>query len=277
MTIWPCAKMRSARCATGRGIAMLTLFLSIALTGCAPAPLVPPEAANPSTTPPATPVVTSPAAEATMTQTPPATGQATAVMPTPRPKVGPLTGTTLEAQARLDLAGRLGVLPAEIKVVSIQKTEMPTGSLGCGGTGDEANPGIIIGDEITLQAGGLEYTYRSDGQRLVPCSPAAFPGGRGPMWAAGSGPAQLQAQDRTVTDLSKKLGIAKNAVSVVEVESVEWPDASLGCPQPGAMYAQVITPGFRIVLEANGRRYEYHTGESAVTLCAVQPLPTANE
>jgi len=183
----------------------------------------------------------------------------------------------LEAQARLDLAGRLGVLPAEIKVVSIQKTEMPTGSLGCGDPGDEVHPGIIIGDEITLLAGGLEYTYRSDGQRLVPCSPAAFPGGREPALATGGGPAQLQAQDRAVSDLAEKLGIAKSAVSVVDVQSVEWPDASLGCPQPGAMYAQVITPGYRIVLEANGQRYEYHTGASAITLCAVRPLPTVNE
>jgi hypothetical protein len=34
------------------------------------------------------------------------------------------------------------------------------------------------------------------------------------------------------------------------------------------MYAQVITPGFRVVMEAKGHNYEYHTDEhSSVVLC----------
>jgi len=49
---------------------------------------------------------------------------------------------------------------------------------------------------------------------------------------------------------------------------VEWSDASLGCPKPGFAYAQVITPGYRIVLTAGQQQYEYHTDKSrAVVLC----------
>jgi hypothetical protein len=34
------------------------------------------------------------------------------------------------------------------------------------------------------------------------------------------------------------------------------------------MYAQVITPGYRVVLEAGGQRYEYHTDTGRfVVLC----------
>jgi hypothetical protein len=33
------------------------------------------------------------------------------------------------------------------------------------------------------------------------------------------------------------------------------------------MYAQVITPGYRIVLEADGKTYTYHTSQSHVVLC----------
>ena len=40
---------------------------------------------------------------------------------------------------------------------------------------------------------------------------------------------------------------------------MEWSDASLGRPQPGMMYAQVITPGYLVVLEADGQQYTYHT------------------
>jgi hypothetical protein len=162
----------------------------------------------------------------------------------------------------------LNVPADQVEVVSVEKTEMPVGSLGCGPTGGVEQPGIIIGDEIVLAAGGQEYTYRSDGRRLVPCSPAAFPGGREPASLAGSSSAELEAQTAALNDLAERLSVAKSAIKIVRAEAMQWPDASLGCPQPGMMYAQVITPGYRIVLEANGKHYEYHTGRGArVVLC----------
>jgi hypothetical protein len=69
-------------------------------------------------------------------------------------------------------------------------------------------------------------------------------------------------------DLARKLDLSISEMSVISVEAVDWPDTSLGCPQPGLMYAQVITPGFLIVLEAKGQSYEYHTGRTEqVVLC----------
>ncbi|MCX6030200.1 MAG: hypothetical protein NT169_13010 [Chloroflexi bacterium] len=166
----------------------------------------------------------------------------------------------VETQAALDLAGRLNVPAERVELISVNRTEMPTGSLGCGPTDGVGQPGLIIGDEIILRAGGLEYTYRSDGRRLVPCSPAAFPGGRDSQPLAGSRPAEFNAQNAALDDLAQRLGIAKSGIQVIQAEAVEWPDASLGCSKPGRMYAQVITPGYRIVLEAAGKRYEYHSG-----------------
>lgn len=69
-------------------------------------------------------------------------------------------------------------------------------------------------------------------------------------------------------DLARRLEIPITEISVLSVEAVDWPDTSLGCPQPGMAYAQVITPGFLIVLEASGQTYDYHTDEdSSVVLC----------
>ena len=42
-------------------------------------------------------------------------------------------------------------------------------------------------------------------------------------------------------------------------ESVQWSDASLGCPQEGMMYAQVITPGYRLVFYLAGASHAVHT------------------
>jgi hypothetical protein len=63
-------------------------------------------------------------------------------------------------------------------------------------------------------------------------------------------------------DLAQKLSVPIDEIREVSVEAVEWPDTSLGCPQPGMMYAQVITPGFKVVLAAKGQTVEYHTDAS---------------
>jgi hypothetical protein len=70
-----------------------------------------------------------------------------------------------------------------------------------------------------------------------------------------------------VADLAGQLGIAAEAITVRSVEAVEWSDASLGCPEPDMLYAQVITPGYRIALEVNGQSYEYHTGGGGIVCC----------
>ena len=71
-----------------------------------------------------------------------------------------------------------------------------------------------------------------------------------------------------VEDLSTQTGMPPGQITPASMEAVEWGDSSLGCPQPGFMYAQVITPGFKIVLEADGQQYTYHTDQdSNVVLC----------
>lgn len=60
-------------------------------------------------------------------------------------------------------------------------------------------------------------------------------------------------------DLAKMLRIPAADITIVSVEPVNWPDSSLGVHKSGQMYLQVITPGFRVILQAQGKRYEYHT------------------
>jgi hypothetical protein len=82
-------------------------------------------------------------------------------------------------------------------------------------------------------------------------------------------PAEARAAVRLATDdLAKRLGLRPAAIRLVRVKPVDWPDTSLGCPKPDMVYAQVITPGFVVVLWAQGREYEYHTDEGRfVTWC----------
>src|SRR5581483_4748209 len=63
---------------------------------------------------------------------------------------------------------------------------------------------------------------------------------------------------QATADLAQRKGIAATSINVRQARAVEWSDSSLGCPVQGQMYAQVITPGYLIVLVANGQTYEYH-------------------
>jgi hypothetical protein len=63
-------------------------------------------------------------------------------------------------------------------------------------------------------------------------------------------------------DLAARLSVPVDRIEVLEARSVVWPDASLGCPQPGMRYKQVQAEGVLIRLQANGRGYEYHSGGS---------------
>src|SRR5438552_17323275 len=65
------------------------------------------------------------------------------------------------------------------------------------------------------------------------------------------------AVDATVREAAAYAAVAATDVKVVQVESREWPDAALGCPAPGVMYAQVVTPGLLIVVQAGSRVLEY--------------------
>ena len=52
-------------------------------------------------------------------------------------------------------------------------------------------------------------------------------------------------------------------------------DASMGCPQPDQVYAQVLTRGFIILLEYQGAVYEFHVAadSSAATFCGSEAAP----
>jgi hypothetical protein len=74
-------------------------------------------------------------------------------------------------------------------------------------------------------------------------------------------------------DLAQRLTISPNQIILVEATEAEWSDSSLGCPQPGIEYLQVITPGFRMVLEVYGTQYEYHSNRDTYILyCENQNL-----
>ena len=53
-------------------------------------------------------------------------------------------------------------------------------------------------------------------------------------------------------------------------EQTQWNDSSLGCPQPGAMYTQVITSGYLLRFAGQDSTHEVHVATDAAILCSPQ-------
>lgn len=56
-------------------------------------------------------------------------------------------------------------------------------------------------------------------------------------------------------------------VTVVSSEAQEFNDSSLGCPEPGMSYMQVLTPGYRVIIEADGRRFDIRVAGGHGKIC----------
>jgi hypothetical protein len=180
--------------------------------------------------------------------------------------------TNLELQvmrARQHLAATLNIDLSGVTVVETTPIEWNDSSLGCPEPGMMYLMVITPGYHIILAANGEQYEYHADENETVLLCPedrSVLKGEEEPFVEIPEGAASLVEQARR--DLAAKLGISFNNALVIQVTAVEWNDSSLGCPKPDMAYLTVITPGYHIVLEANGIQYNYHTDEGdSIVFC----------
>lgn len=67
--------------------------------------------------------------------------------------------------------------------------------------------------------------------------------------------------------LGQQLNLPTRRVVLEDIQTVTWPDSSLGCPQPDIQYQRTQVNGYRIVLTAGQNNYIYHTDFDRVFLC----------
>ncbi len=63
-----------------------------------------------------------------------------------------------------------------------------------------------------------------------------------------------------------RLGIGDDKVNQESVEDAEFQDSALGASTEDEMSGQMITPGWRIRLKANGQSFEYRANKHSVRL-----------
>lgn len=79
-------------------------------------------------------------------------------------------------------------------------------------------------------------------------------------------------------DLVRKLNIEIQKIGFLKAQKEKWGNTSLGCPQPGVMYSEVITEGWQIFLQVYGVVYDYRVGRpSSVYEYYVTPCQSGNQ
>ena len=202
------------------------------------------------------------------------------------------TLSRLIERATEDLVQTAGADSGEITLVSTEEVEWGDTSLGCPHPDEMYAQMITPGYFIVLQSGGTTYDYHTGADPegpLVQCTEDGTPAG-----AAVAQPQELEEEEeetridaedplprlieRATEDLIQATGAASDEITVVSTEELEWSDTSLGCQEPNKMYAQVITPGFKIVLESGGNTYDYHTAadpEGPLVHCTEDGTPAS--
>ncbi len=79
--------------------------------------------------------------------------------------------------------------------------------------------------------------------------------------------------EKAKEDLAQRLSIPIDQISVMQAREVDWPDTSLGCPQPGMYYLQVLVSGYLVLLDANHGKYEYHASWGGNVFYCANPHP----
>jgi hypothetical protein len=77
-------------------------------------------------------------------------------------------------------------------------------------------------------------------------------------------------QSLLVSRLSKELSLPVDQIVVASTEAVDWPNGCLGIQKMGVMCTQGIVPGYRFILEANGKQYEFHTNKDMTVILPVE-------
>lgn len=80
-------------------------------------------------------------------------------------------------------------------------------------------------------------------------------------------PADREIARVAIDALAEDLKIDKDAIVVESVTPVDWPDSSIGCPQPDRAYLTVITPGHKVVLRVNEQVYSVNEANGRAFIC----------
>jgi hypothetical protein len=79
--------------------------------------------------------------------------------------------------------------------------------------------------------------------------------------------AQLAALKLALGALDMDPELPPDELQNLRIHAVDWPDSSLGCPESGLAYLQVVTEGYLVAFVVDGRNREAHVGAGQAVAC----------
>jgi hypothetical protein len=161
------------------------------------------------------------------------------------------------------LAADLKIAPTEILVDTIRAVDWPDSSLGCPKPGVAYLQVVKPGHKVTLRAKDQIFVVHEAGNQAAVCRNSKAFGALATDRELAFGPEIIAARD----DLAKRLGVPAKDIRPLAGLQQTFPDAALGCPEPGKMYAQGQVAGWVLTLRHKERDYTYHTDGKRTIPC----------
>jgi hypothetical protein len=67
--------------------------------------------------------------------------------------------------------------------------------------------------------------------------------------------------------LRVRLSVPDSRINLMDVRPARWSDASLGCPEKGHVYAQVLTEGYTVHLRVDDRTFDVRVAGGRAVIC----------
>ena len=103
----------------------------------------------------------------------------------------------------------------------------------------------------------LDFLEAQPTEREPTVTPAPIPIGKAEL-VKGEVPQAIL--ESILKEAAAQAKVDRDQLVIARAQSVVWSDGSLGCPEPGMMYTQMLVNGYWIVVEAAGKQYDFRVG-----------------
>jgi len=180
----------------------------------------------------------------------------------------PIISTTYNFDAgvvemtRLDLAEQIGVLPQQLQLMSVQRMIHKIDVCSTGRL--PIPPPSSYGSEVVWAVGNETHTYLLwSNDKFVWCNVDRLAGD----FLTAIDPVASELSALAMRRVRQQSDVSDEAVELVDVYPVVWQDSSLGCPQDGQVYSNILIDGYRIEISDGETSYLFHTDSVQLVPC----------
>jgi hypothetical protein len=70
-----------------------------------------------------------------------------------------------------------------------------------------------------------------------------------------------------VSKVSERVPVSREALTNLRIRSIQWPDSSLGCAEPGVEYLQKVVQGYLVNFKFDEEFYTVNVGDGRALIC----------